>query len=243
MSRWKRRCSLLGWVCAVAVTFNFSLIVGILFKPEVAYGFVLPEDPLVGAGSRWEYESNLGKATVRMLSREQIRSDVERYVWDLRVGGLRYLEELELTPDSLGVVDRELIGFGLLREHFVFLVPELVLELPLAVGREWEWTGSVERGNETREAWASGKVLGVETIDVPAGRFITYHIQISRRDEFGTTQEIDLWFDPQVGPIRAVGDLQWRGLIGVLQSMVGMRRFEVELKTFTISPPKDGPLS
>lgn len=220
-------------VCAACILF-------IVILPAEA--FILPSDPTVGAGSEWVYDSNLGVTRVRMLERLDTGPDFERYVWDMRVAGLRYQESIELVSDRLGVTRRRLTGFGLVREEFRFAVPELVLKLPLQVGNEWTWRGDVNVDGREGEETVSGKVLAKETVSVPAGRFETYHIHLDRQDNLGTVQAIDLWFDPDIGPIRAVGDLRWRGLVGFVQRLVGLDRFTVELRRYTIEPVKEVPV-
>ena len=198
--------------------------------------FVVPSDPTVGAGSEWIYVSNLGNVHVRMLERTRVGPEEELYRWDLRVSGLRYDETLLLTADALGATRRELSGFGLLKQSFSFEDdPELILIADLDVGAEWTWEGEVRKGNQSREAKAWGKVLDRQKITVPAGEFEVFHIRLVREDGFGTRQDIDLWFNPLVGPIKAVGDLQWSGLIGFVQQLVGLRRLEVELIEYSIN--------
>lgn len=220
-------------------TRTFAVILSLVLTASMAaapgaQAFVLPSDPTVGAGSEWVYDSNLGETHVRMLARERVSPGVEHYRWDLQVAGLRYTEDLALTKDRLGVTWRRLSGFGLVRQEFSFADPELVLELPLEVGHTWRWDGPAMLGKRMGTASAEGKVLAVESISVPAGVFETLHIRLERDDSFGTKQLIDLWFDPEVGPIKAEGDLRWQGLIGFVQSLVGLNRFEVELTEYEI---------
>lgn len=220
-----------------------ALLLPLLFlvaAPGRGLAFIMPADTAVDAGSEWRYDSNLGATLVRMLEREEIRPGVEGYTWEMRVAGLTFRESLELTSDTLAVSTRAFSGFGLIVERFQFDAPELVMELPLQVGNEWSWSGSVEFRGSTRMGYAEGEVVRIEEITVPAGTFRTYLIRLKRSDEFGTKQEIDLWFDPDVGPIRAVGDLRWRGLIGSIQDLIGLRRFEVELVSYTIQDRFEG---
>ena len=209
----------------------------LVFTAKEAAAFVLPSDPTVGAGSEWVYDSNLGETHVRMIERDEVSPGVERYRWDMRVAGMRYVEDLELTDTRLGVMWRRLSGFGVVRQEFSFEDPELVMELPLEVGQTWSWSGPATMGHRSGTAQAVGEVVAVETITVPAGTFETLHIVLVRDDSFGTRQVIDLWFDPLVGPIKAHGDLRWNGLIGFFQDLVGLNRFEVELVEYEIVRP------
>lgn len=220
-----------AWLALLAL-----LLIAAAVWPVGVFGFLLPSDANVGAGSEWVYRSNFGRTVVRMLERDDVRPDFGRYTWDMQVAGLRYAEALELTPDALGVSSRTVAGYGLVQERFHFAEPELVLELPLVVGNTWSWAGAVELGGSSAAAHVRGEVVARTLLTVPAGTFDTFHIRLVRADNFGTRQTIDLWFDPDVGPIRAVGDLRWRGLIGLVQTLVGLRRFEVELVSYEISP-------
>lgn len=223
------------FIALLAGVFVAVLLSGGVGLEGRALAFVVPSDPTVGAGSEWMYVSNLGTVHVRMLERTRLGPGEELYRWDLRVSGLRYDETLLLTADALGAVRRELSGFRLLKQSFSFEGdPELILIADLDVGAEWTWEGQVRKGNQSREAKAWGKVLARQKITVPAGEFDVFHIRLVREDGFGTLQHIDLWFNPLVGPIKAVGDLQWSGLIGFVQQLVGLRRLEVELIEYSI---------
>ena len=206
--------------------------------PASVGAFVLPSDAHVGAGSEWVYDSNFGETHVRMLAREDVRPDLGRYTWEMQVAGLRYTEDLELSPTTLTVRTRRLSGLGIIDQRFDFADPELVLELPLVVENGWEWEGQVEYAGRSANARARGEIVGIERITVPAGSFDTYHIVLVRTDDFGNSQHIDLWFDPAVGPIRAIGDLRWRGFIGFVQDFIGLGRFAVELVSYAIQPPE-----
>lgn len=224
------------------VAFHVVVIVGLLGVlgggGGKAFAFVVPQSPEVGAGSQWVYESNLGTAHVRMLERVAIGPELERYRWEMRIGVLHYVEELRLAwESSLTATEREVGGFGLIKQRFFYDEPELVLTATLEVGTRWEWNGHVRQGGEVREATAKGEVLAYHPIVVPAGEFDVYHIRIEREDGFGTRQSIDLWFDPNVGPIKAVGDLEWSGLIGFFQRLVGLKRLDVELVEYSIVAP------
>ena len=248
--RWespKAACHMRRVIRVAAGMFAPTLLLAVVILAAVpgrVLGFIVPAGPGVDAGSEWRYNSNLGKTVVRMLRREAIAPGVERYTWEMRVAGLKYEEDLELTAEWLGVGSRTFSGLGLLVEEFRFEPPELVMELPLEVGRSWSWSGSVDVENRRGAAHAKGEVVRVEEITVPAGTFWTYYIRLERTDEFGTRQYIDLWFNPDIGPIRARGDLRWPGLVGVVQDLIGLRRFEVELVSYEIKRvPEEGTAS
>lgn len=217
-----------------------ALSLALLGAPGRVLAFVMPAEADVDAGSEWRYRSNLGTTVVRMLEREELRPGVEGYTWELRVAGLVFREDLELTAQSLGVRSREFSAFGLLLERFRFDGAELVMELPLQVGSAWTWSGGVEAKGTSGLAHVKGEVVRIEEITVPAGTFQTYRIRLERTDELGSRQSIELWFDPDVGPIRAIGDLRWRGLVGAVQELVGFTHFEVELVSYEIQRRSQG---
>jgi len=231
-----------GWMTAAAVVVVVAVatVFGVGPAGKKASAFVIPRSSGVEAGSEWVYRSNLGTAHVRMLDRIPVGPGLEHYRWEMRIGALRYAEELRLRwDDSLTALEREISGFGLIRQRFVYDEPELVLIAELEMGARWEWRGHVRLGGEVREATATGEVLAYDEVAVPAGIFRAYHIRILREDGFGTRQAIDLWFDPEIGPVKAVGDLQWSGLIGFFQRLVGLGRLEVELVDYRIVAPAD----
>ena len=155
------------------VAFHVVVIVGLLGVlgggGGKAFAFVVPQSLEVGAGSQWVYESNLGTAHVRMLERVAIGPELERYRWEMRIGVLHYVEDAPCLGVFFTATEREVGGFGLIKQRFFYDEPELVLTATLEVGTRWEWNGHVRQGSEVREATAKGEVLAYHPIVVPAG--------------------------------------------------------------------------
>lgn len=206
--------------------------------PEGAQAFVLPQNSAVGPGSEWIYNSNLGTAHSEILDREYIDGQWF-YRWRLSVAGLTYEEKLRLTDNQLSVVDRLFTAFRLYHDFFAFPEDELTLQMPLKVGSTWEWEGPVTHGGHTGVDRVSGRVVQIVQVEVPAGKFTTYEIELDRTDDFGTQQHIRLWLEAEIGVVRAEGQLQWQGLVGKMQNLVGFNHFAVELRSYKIVSPEE----
>ena len=205
--------------------------------PWGAHAFAVAEQGLVGPGSEWVYKSNLGTARSSILSQRVQDSGEELYRWRLSVAGLTYEEDLLLTSSTLSVTSRFFNAFRIYSDAYDYPLGELTFRLPLTVGSKWEWDGPVLHGSKEGVTRITGQVVGLVPVTVPAATFLAYEIHLQRNDDFGATQDIKLWFHPEVGVVRATGTLHWRGLVGKVQRLIGFDLFEVELETYSIVRP------
>lgn len=270
------------------------LLLAAFFAPLVfatpCSAFLVPGNTSIGAGSRWEYDSNLGRVVVEILERTEIPMEGGScrtfYRWRLKVKGLTYDELLELVPGHLFTWERSFAAFGVMRTTYSYPRPEYTMPSPLPKAGRWAWEGLVRAGplgvaphtmpapwpppppglppspaggppplpsgdlkspgaanpsprqaNDPNTGWAaaSGYVVGLETLEVPAGRFQAYHVHLERADEFGTQEVIDLWVNPEIGVIAAEGELLWGGLPGKIQRLIGLDRLSVRLRQYELS--------
>ncbi|MBE3577667.1 MAG: hypothetical protein IMX00_08235 [Limnochordales bacterium] len=248
----KRRSLYLTTIAVAAI----SLTVSILVNGPAGYAFVVPGNAEIGAGSRWEYDSNLGPVVVEMVDKVDLPPRTF-YRWRLSLRGLVYEEWLELQNGQLLTWERSFSAFGLLKEKHSYPQPEYTMPAPPTAGARWSWQGAVSpeplgaepwkaragpphqtladgRKEQSHTAAASGHVHGIETVETPAGRFSTYHIYLERSDSLGTEQTIEIWLDPNIGVIAAEGDLHWAGLPGKIQRLIGLEHLSVRLRKYQL---------
>ncbi|MFA5786874.1 MAG: DUF3108 domain-containing protein [Actinomycetota bacterium] len=147
------------------------------FGPFSACGWKLEEIRLVvkqdagGTVEDWTYSSNRQ----------------ERQIYSYRPDGA-YLTFTGSAVTCMGVVQNS-------EEDYV--PPALRLKSPMKVGDSWSTSSQAGKRTET----ATVRVIGTETVTVPAGTFFTYKMEL--RSTFSGEQtggtEIDFWYSPSIG--------------------------------------------
>lgn len=193
---------------------------------------MIPAGKVPDAGSVWIYNSNYGETRVEVLKVNAGADNTYSYRWRLQVAGLTYEEELVLTNKAVKASSCFVKAFGLYSDSFVYPENALVFTLPLRQGQTWQWQGKVKHAKKTRQGQVNGKVLEETMVSVPAGTYSAYRITLLRSDDFGTNHDITLWFNLEIGVIKAQGHLRWQGTVGAFQQLVGLTYFEVSLKEY-----------
>jgi len=145
------RCRYLFLTVIVAVI--AYLAISLLVKGPASNAFVVPGNAHIGAGSRWEYDSNLGPVVVEMIDRFDTPPRTF-YRWRLSLRGLVYEEWLELLPGQLFTWERSFSAFGLLKEKHSYPQPEYTMPSPPTVGARWSWQGTVRPEPLGADPWA-----------------------------------------------------------------------------------------
>lgn len=70
------------------------------------------------------------------------------------------------------------------------------------IGKKWFVRSNFRDAKTNRTSWVEiqGKVIAKETVQVPAGRFETFKIQLDFVYQSGILRTNHLWFDPSIGP-------------------------------------------
>jgi len=142
-------------------------------------------------GMTWRYTS--GEVQTFVERREMEGQEV----WMLEhryADGARMVEALAFRDDGVWVLAVESAGETLVYDPPLKLYPPP----PLRKGLSWQQTTTL-RG-QTIEL--SAYVLGVEGVEVPAGKFNAYRIQTRLRAAGGAESVVDLYFVPGVGVVR-----------------------------------------
>jgi hypothetical protein len=149
------------------------------------------------AGDSWTYRHSEGSQfTIKVLKEEKQPDGTLRYIVELHSGGLIhytyskpsgwvYLHRTDYT-------DQEGLKIN-------FQPPKPYLKNPLVAGAKWRWAGKDVSGNESTE---SSRVIGLEWVEVPAGKFRAMKI-ISEIASGGGVVTKTFWYAPGVGCVKS----------------------------------------
>ncbi|WP_027881671.1 hypothetical protein [Meiothermus rufus] len=159
---------------------TLGLLAGVLAAPTAYY----PS----GIGYTWRYSNGMEQAFTReqhgllvlerRLERQPVSADLLRY-----------------TPDKGVLLEGLIIGQAVQR-----YTPPLQLYPPPPLVLGQEWGGRSSFGGQT--VALLGKVLRIEGVNVPAGRFNAYVIRTSIVTSGGGSQVMEVYFVPGVGVVR-----------------------------------------
>jgi hypothetical protein len=104
-------------------------------------------------------------------------------------------------------------------EKYKLSPPQKVLNFPVRAGEKWNYKGKV--GDiETKQTY---EIVGEESVEVPAGKFDTFHLRVTQLSPTPPGVTEDRWFVPNIGYVKIVTEMK-RGDGGLLQ------RISLELK-------------
>jgi hypothetical protein len=170
--------------------------------------------PFESEGNSWELETDLGESLLYLSGGSSVQGNRECYLVERNYSPEYWYED----SGELARYEMEYYEFGgeriLLTEEWMRYV-----ELPLFTGNLWADTLEVERlvfgERVTRRLISGGQVKGVETVEVPAGRFPQcYEVEMTRSTETyvndvltesDTSRAVE-WYGPDVGMVKNVID-------------------------------------
>ena len=172
-------------------------------------------------GDTWTYRNTeSGGYTWKVLNEEPHAGEAVRYVVELFSG----VKILKTFSKANGWVlfhgDNYMEHEGL---QATYDPPKQYLPNPLVVGQKWEWSGQDPTQVEHREA---SRVVGVETVTVPAGKFRAMKV-ISEVSNGGPLMTKTSWYADGVGLVKT-------------ETTGGQLKYGSELTDYSFkkSPPK-----
>ncbi|KIX84525.1 hypothetical protein [Thermus filiformis] len=115
------------------------------------------------------------------------------------VAVLEYRKEAPLRRDRLLLKDGVwLLGVELPRGVFAYEPPLLLYPARLEVGASWSSRGTFQG----QKVALSGRVEGVEGVEVPLGRFNAYRLRLAYTTEKGGASLLELYLVPGLGVVR-----------------------------------------
>jgi hypothetical protein len=165
---------------------------------------LMPKNPPlyhpVQKGARWVYEGGAGAGTFAVTAVEKDEKSGEHLVTIAKVSK----DGKESRHQKLAVSRRGLLW---LENPSRFDEPVWLLKLPARAGDSWEFRTSgpaIVRGKGTM------RVMGTETIEVPAGKFVAARVE-EQFTALAGAEPVDrctqvYWFAPDVGLVKSTFD-------------------------------------
>ena len=170
----------------------------------------------VSAGREWRYHATgagvfkkeRDAIHVRRVVDEESSSSSSAWALDFEQGSWTVRERVAVTGEGIVIVSVEGLK-GLMRRAANQEGDELVLPEGVAVGDEW--VSEVRRGKKQHARTVKRRLVGIETVTVPAGTFEALHVQKTALEEhsFGPFVQIESeWY------ARGIGLVKWSWVDG-----------------------------
>ncbi len=176
-------------------------------------------------GCAWEYDAVVvqGRRETRMAARVRVAGvkkvgETECTVLETTFGGASSLEYVAASPAGVWVYGGRNGGVD-----YSFDAPVLRLKYPPAAGCAWEGGA----GRDGTSVAYRAKVLGEESVDVPAGRYDAFKVSMEMDTPAGAVRSF-CWYARDVGLVK-----QWLRRTNALSDM----ELTVCLKSFSAGGP------
>jgi len=108
--------------------------------------------------------------------------------------------------------------------------PLLRIPFPVQAGKKWNWSGLEIKDNDTGTVNVSGKIIGIDSVSTPAGKFAAVKIKSLIVSSAGSKNEITEWFAKDIGMVKMQIAIQGGGVMGMLRNLLGYHNIDFELK-------------
>ena len=176
------------------------------------------------------YESSMGEA---FASTKKVGNN---YVLDLRNDDFYFIQTVYFQNDTvyLSKLDQkvDVLLFISSKSSVTYNRPYLRFPFPLKNGQNWDWKGIEYIDNKNPDSiLVSGKVVGEEYLEVPAGRFkcIKFQIDIYKKKNGSHTKFFE-WRTPNIGLVKLEAYIDSKGFIGKVMKLLGYNEMKFELK-------------
>ncbi len=154
-------------------------------------------------GDSWKYRSTMadGKQsdfTLKVLSEEKEASGTNLFL--METFSTLPIHDWYSKPAGQVLVHRVAYPKNAMTAEYQPV--KLYLKNPLAIGAAWEWKGKGMMGIDIQE---SNRVTGVETVDVPAGKFQAMKVE-TKVIQAGVPVTKTYWFANWVGLVKSMTD-------------------------------------
>ena len=189
--------------------------------PEEEVISILDHFPLVD-GLKWRYESNMGEVT------SWVTVTGDQYTVTSESSPLDIKQVFRLTPEGLILIEAEMDTW-LTSDRRTYLPSLLRFPLTVTVGEEWIWEGKELVDDDIINSVVKGKIVGWESITVPAGTYRCLNVLITTTSDDGTTTSSTQWLAPGVGIVRADIAVDAGGFSGFIITILGFDTYNLEL--------------
>jgi hypothetical protein len=176
------------------------------------------------------YESSMGDAIAT------IKKVGNNYIMDLRNDDFYFMQTVYFQNDTvyLTKLDQKVDVFLFISSKSIVTYnrPYLRFPFPLNNNDDWEWKGVEYIDNKNPDTiMVSGKVLGEEIIETPAGKFDCVKFQIDiRKKKNGSHTKFYEWRTPKIGLVKLDAFIDSKGFIGKVMKLLGYDEMTFELK-------------
>ncbi len=182
---------------------------------------ILDHFPLVD-GLKWRYESNMGEVTSWVTVTD------DQYTVTSESSPLDIKQVFRLTPEGLILIEAEMDTW-LTSDRRTYLPCLLRFPLEVKIGQEWIWEGQELVDDDIINSVVKGKIVGWETITVPAGTYRCLNVLITTTSDDGTTTSSTQWLAPGVGIVKADIAVDAGGFSGFVITILGFDTYNLEL--------------
>jgi len=182
---------------------SFFIITFLLADPFIIKSSVIASEPQKAerpewqVGDKWMYQRGDQQIIMEVIETEEINGK-KCYVLKRLGNKIIFTREIENMGTKRGSDDEFITKWN---------PPQKLYSWPLEIGKKWKeklrlFWDTTRWGKEgfnwdPDPVWRESKVIGIEEVTVPAGKFITFHIYTTETMR-GTTVEFHRWYSPQV---------------------------------------------
>lgn len=188
---------------------------------------ILDHFPLVD-GIKWKYDSNLGEVT------SWVTASGDLYTVTSISSPVDSRQTLRLSPEGLLMIEAE-VDTWLYSNRRIYLPPLLRFPLSVKVGQEWSWEGKELVDDDTIHSFVNGKIIGWESVTVPAGTYRCLKVYVSTISDDGTFSSSTQWLAPGIGIVKADITVDAGGFSGFIIGILGFDTYNLKLTGFVKS--------
>lgn len=174
------------------------------------------------------YDSDFGETTSRIEITDEGYLDINEN------DDFSYIQKMRSDDNGIYLLkaDQEIDLFLFISKEMKTEYPSPPLQLPkrIFVGQEWVWEGIKVENEDSITVRTVAKVIGEESITVPAGTFDALRIQFDITTSEGEHSVINQWIAKNVGRVKMHVIMDGGGFIGTILSLLGYDDIEFNLK-------------
>ena len=175
------------------------------------------------------YESDFGETT------STIRDEDGTLTYRNESDDFKYIQKILVKDDGLYVEQTyqklDIFLFFKKESTVSYDGPLIRIPFPLHQNDSWTWEGTESFGeNRSHKSKITGKVLGIEKVETPAGTFDAVKIETTVWRHEKIRSRVTEWFAPHIGMVKTKAEILGGGFGGIVRDLLGYGEIEFELK-------------
>lgn len=174
------------------------------------------------------FDSNFGETITRYESdgdKFKIINESEKFL---------YVQEFTQNENGVYLTDTKqninIFWFITSNATIKYLEPALQVPKPLTACQEWKWSGFQDIDGDTVQLDISGRVVGEDFIEVPAGKYNALQIELIVDLETGERSTVNQWFVKGLGTVKLHALVEDPGILGLAMKIFGYDEIYFDLK-------------